>query len=172
MLFKGTEEQCKNLVNWLNSLMPGAIKFTYEYSVEKIEFLDLEIHIKDGRLSTNLFVKPNNQQLYLDFTSNHPLPCRKSIAYGQALRIIERCSSEKDRDSHLCKLGEKLRERNYPQTIIANQFENAKCKSRKQLLNQRRVNRGENNKIRLIFTHNENGPPPPQVDKRVEKAFN
>ena len=72
MLFKGSEEQCSDLVEWLNSLMPGVVKFKYEYSVNKIEFLDLEIIIENGKLETNLFVKPTNLQLYLDFFSDHP----------------------------------------------------------------------------------------------------
>ena len=41
MLYSGSEEQCKNLVNWLNTLMPGVVKFKFEYSKQKIEFLDL-----------------------------------------------------------------------------------------------------------------------------------
>ena len=31
-LFRGTEEECADFVNWLNSLMPGIVKFKYEYS--------------------------------------------------------------------------------------------------------------------------------------------
>ena len=159
MLFEGTEQQCKDLVNWLNSLMPGVIKFTYEYSLQKIEFLDLEISKKDGKLATNLYIKPNNQQLYLDFNSNHPLPCKEGIVYGQALRIVERCSSDENRDTHLTLLSEKLRERNYPPKVIENEFQKAKSKPRKQLLSQRRVNRNDGKKVRLLFTHNKNGPP-------------
>ena len=43
MLFRGSESECKNLVSWLNSLIPGIIKFKFEFSFMKIEFLDLEI---------------------------------------------------------------------------------------------------------------------------------
>ena len=74
MMFRGSEEQCKHLVDWLNNIMPGVVKFKYDYSLEKIEFLDLEIMIKNGKLETNLFVKPSNLQLYLDYFSNHPKP--------------------------------------------------------------------------------------------------
>ena len=56
MLFKGTQSECENLVNWLNSLHPGVIKFKYQYSTEVIEFLDLKIHLEGGRLKTNLFI--------------------------------------------------------------------------------------------------------------------
>ena len=44
MLFKGSLEECESLVNWLNSLKPGVIKFKYQYSLNAIEFLDLKIY--------------------------------------------------------------------------------------------------------------------------------
>ena len=39
MLFKGSKAECE----WLNSLMPGVIKFKFEFSFTRIVFLDLEI---------------------------------------------------------------------------------------------------------------------------------
>ena len=105
-------------MEWLNSLMPGVVKFKYEYSVNKIEFLDLEIIIENGKLETNLFVKPTNLQLYLDFFSNHPDHCKESLVYSQALRIIERCSKEDDTEHHLKVLREKLEMRNYPTKLL------------------------------------------------------
>ena len=91
MLFKGNRQECESLVEWLNGLMPGIVKFKFDFSYQKIQFLDLEIFLSDGRLGTNLYVKPTNKQLYLDFTSNHPDHCKEGIPYSQALRIIERC---------------------------------------------------------------------------------
>ena len=73
MLFRGSQEQCRHLVDWLNNIMPGVVTFKYDYSMKKIDFLDLEIIIENGRLETNLFVKPTNLQLYLDYFSNHCL---------------------------------------------------------------------------------------------------
>ena len=49
-LFKGEQNQLKTLVDWLNSLMPGIVKFTWNFSKEKLEFLDLEISIENGKL--------------------------------------------------------------------------------------------------------------------------
>ena len=66
-----------NFVQWLNSLLPGVIKFKHEFSTEMVEFLDLQIMVENKKLETNLFIKPSNQQLYLDFFSNHPKPCKE-----------------------------------------------------------------------------------------------
>ena len=91
MLFKGNEELCDQLVDWLNSIMPS-IKLKANYSNDCLEFLDLKIMIRNGKLETELYTKPTNLQLYLDFTSNHPSHCKSGLVYGQALRIVERCS--------------------------------------------------------------------------------
>ena len=72
--------------------------------------------IIDGRLETDLYIKPTNLQLYLDFTSNHPFHCKSSLVYGQALRIIERCSRAESWGAHLENLKAKLVKRNYPIT--------------------------------------------------------
>ena len=160
MLFRGSKQECVELVDWLNFLCPGVVKFKYEYSTKMVEFLDLQIFVENGRLETNLFIKPSNLQLYLDFFSNHPEPCKQGIIYGQALRFIERCSKIEDRDYHLDNLKTKLQQRNYPEKLINEKFSEAKKKTRKDLIHQnRKGGRGEDKKVRLIFTQNRGNPP-------------
>ena len=125
-----------NLMEWLNSLMSGVVKFKSNFSTSQVEFLDLVISIKDGKLKTDLYVKPSNSQLYLDFQSNHPSHCKTGIIYGQALRILERCSEKEDADQHLENLRGKLTARNYPPKVIDKQFERALGKDRKSLIQQ------------------------------------
>ena len=131
MLFEGSKEECEKLVDWLNSLLPGVVKFKFEYSTEMVEFLDLKIFFENERLETDLYIKPSNLQLYLDFLSNHHEPCKQGLVYGQALRIIERCSKIEDRDHHLENLKIKLLDRNYPEKLIKEKFTQAKKKTRK-----------------------------------------
>ena len=160
MLFKGSREQCQEFVSWLNSLEPGVIKFKHEYSTEKVDFLDLTIAIENGRLVTNLFIKPSNQQLYLDFKSNHPDPCKEGVIFGQALRVLERCSKKEDSEAHLDNLKSKLVARNYPEDLIESKFKKAKSNSRTTLINKSRRKKNEDDKkVRLIFTYNKGNPP-------------
>ena len=158
MLFGGTEDQCQELVDWLNSLMPGVIKFKFQYSKKKIEFLDLEIRIENGRIETNLYVKPFNLQLFLDYSSNHPQHCKEGIVYSQALRVIERCSKVEDLEKNLDILAKKLSERNYPDSLIKEKFEKAKKLSRTEILKNRKKKIADD-KVRGIFTHNDANPP-------------
>ena len=116
--------------------------------------------INTGLLETDLYVKPTNLQLYLDYTSNHPTHCKNAIVYYQALRIIERCSRPDLAEPHLEKLKGKLLERNYPIELIDIQTEKAKKKERRELIFQKRKPKRTNDKrARLIFTHNEGNPP-------------
>ena len=158
MLFKGNEELCDQLVDWLNSIMPS-IKLKANYSNDCLEFLDLKIMIRNGKLETELYTKPTNLQLYLDFTSNRPSHCKRGLVYGQALRIVERCSRAESVGPHLEILKEKLVERNYPAELIDSQFSKAKKKDRKKLIFQERKKKNNDKKVRLIFTHNEGNPP-------------
>ena len=87
-LFKGTEKEFESFVYWLNSLMPGVVKFTSKITYSLVEFLDLMIKIDNGKLKTDLFIKPSNLQLYLNYNSNHPEPCKTGLVYGQALRVV------------------------------------------------------------------------------------
>ena len=43
-------------------------KFAYEYSVEKIPFLDLKVGLKDGKIATDLHMKPTDRHQYLHFS--------------------------------------------------------------------------------------------------------
>ena len=136
------------------------IKFKFEFSEQKVEFLDLEIILENGRIETNLFIKPSNLQLYLDYFSNHPDPCKEGVVYGQALRVRERCSKSSDTEKHLENLKGKLVARNYPEKLVDRKFAEAEKRSRQDLIFQKRKqNNLQNDKVRLIFTHNRGNPP-------------
>ena len=172
MLFRGSKQECQELVNWLNSLHPGVIKFKHEYSTEKVEFLDLVISKENERLETNLYIKPCNKQLYLDFNSNHPQPCKEGIVLGQALRVLERCSKKEDSEEHLQNLESKLKKRNYPEKLIKTKFSEAKKRNRNSLIHHGRHQKsGDDKKVRLLFTNNRGNPPLHQWFREAKKCL-
>ena len=160
LLFKGSKRECEIFLEWLNSIMPGVINLKCNFSEDTLEFLDLKIMIRNGRLETELYVKPTNLQLFLDYTSNHPTHCKDAIVYCQALRVVERCSELGSAQPHLENLRSKFIDRKYPTELVEKQFEKAKSKDRKALIFQKRKqNEGEDKKVRLIFTYNRSNPP-------------
>ena len=63
-------------MNEINSFHP-TIKFTVDWSKEKINFLDLEVILNNGVLSTDLLVKATDTHQFLDPTFCHPYHCKK-----------------------------------------------------------------------------------------------
>ena len=81
----------KELINEINSFHP-IIKFTADWSKEKVNFLDVKVNIQSGVLSTNLFVNPTETHQFLDPTSSHFYYCQKGMPYSQELRLNKICS--------------------------------------------------------------------------------
>ena len=65
------EGNLKRFLEELNNYDPN-IKFTHEYSKKEIPFLDLKVGIKDGKITTDLYVKDTDRNRYLHYTSAHP----------------------------------------------------------------------------------------------------
>ena len=76
----------KELINEINSFHP-TIKFTADWSKEKVNFLDVEVTLNNGVLSTDLFVKPTDTHQFLDPTSCHHYHCKKATPYSQTLKL-------------------------------------------------------------------------------------
>ena len=70
------EELLKEFLNEINSFH-STIKFTADWSKEKVNFLYVEVTLNNGVLSTNLFVKPTDKHQFLDPTFCHPYYCKK-----------------------------------------------------------------------------------------------
>ena len=75
------EESLKEFINEINSFHP-TIKFTADWSKEKVNFLDVEVTLRNGVLSTDLFVKATDTHQFLDPSSCHPYHCKKGIPYS------------------------------------------------------------------------------------------
>ena len=64
----------------------------------KGNFLDVEVILENGVLSTDLFVKSTDTHQFLDSTSCHPYHCKKDIPYSQILRLNGICSDNSNFD--------------------------------------------------------------------------
>ena len=79
-------------VDFLNS-RENRINFTCLSSTDSLEFLDTTIHINDGVLNTELFIKPTNSLSYLERTSFHHNHTFTSLPYGEFVRARRNCST-------------------------------------------------------------------------------
>ena len=106
------EVSLKEFINEIDSFHP-IIKFTADWSKEKVNFLDVEVTLNNGVLSTDLFVKPTDTHLFSDSTSCHPYHYKKGIPYSQTLKLNRICSDNKNFDKRCNELESWLLQKGY-----------------------------------------------------------
>ena len=89
-------DKLKEFFNFLNEFHP-CLTFTMDYSKNSINFLDVKVSKSESgnTLCTSLFTKPTDTHQYLHATSCHRSIYKRSIHYGQAVRI-KRISSDEE----------------------------------------------------------------------------
>ena len=123
------EKSLKKFMMEFNNFNPN-IKFTYEFSEESINFLDLNVKFSSGKLQTSLYVKPTDCHQYLHFQSSHPKHTKKSIVYSQTLRVSRACSQEEDYKNYCNQMKSWFLKRSYPEHLIDTEMKKVKFKSR------------------------------------------
>ena len=102
------------------------LKFTHEISEKSVTFLDLNVNLSNGSITTDLHVKPTDRHLYLHFSSAHPDHTKRSIVYSQALRISRVCSFEEAFKCHTTRMKSWFLSRGYLSWLINKQMEKVK----------------------------------------------
>ena len=123
-IWTDTEENLDKFFEDFNKFHPN-LTFTYEKSREKINFLDVVIKTKEGKITTNLFCKPTGVHQYLHCDSCHAEHIKGSIVFSQTHRLERKCSEKNDLDSNVENLKEWFRKRGYPEQLIKNQVARA-----------------------------------------------
>ena len=101
------------------------LKFTYEKSKEKINFLDVAIKIKEGKIITDLYCKPRDGHQYLHYNSCHADLIKRSIIFSQTFQLKRVCSEKNDLNMHVEDLKIWFCKRGYPGNLIKEQVKNA-----------------------------------------------
>ena len=96
LFWSGTVQQFETFMKKINSLHP-TIKFTSSYNFEEksTSYLDMEIKIVNGVITTDLYRKPTDKIQYLLPSSCHPSHIFDNIPYSLALRIVRILSPRK-----------------------------------------------------------------------------
>ena len=83
----------KNFTNWQIHFI-RTLKLSYVFL--HIEFLDVNIKIKDGFIQTEFFSKDTDKHMSLQVTSSHPNSVKTAIPYGLGIRAKRICSKDED----------------------------------------------------------------------------
>ena len=57
----------------------SSVKFTYNISPVSVEFLDIQVNIKDSKFNTSVFYKPTDAHSYLHFHSSHQIAQKQAF---------------------------------------------------------------------------------------------
>ena len=136
-IWEHNEELLKEFINEINSFHP-TIKLTADWSKEKVIFLDFEVTLNNGVLSTDLFVNPTETHQFLDHTSCYLYYGKKGIHYNQTLRLQRICSDDDNFDKRCKELESWLLEKCYSEKMVRKQVLRACEHSRESLLKKKK----------------------------------
>ena len=85
MIWQHGEDELKIFLEKLDNFHPS-IKFICEYSRGKVNYLDIQVIAREGKLITDLYVKQTDSHQYLDQSSCYLYHCTKLISCSQALK--------------------------------------------------------------------------------------
>ena len=133
---EGEKQSLDRALSLFNTLYPGQVTRTWEWSDKSLIFLNVEVLINREKkiIETRYYVKPSNQRLFLNFRSNHPELIFKGVVYGMALQGIMLNSRQEWNLGYLLELREKFLQQEYPLDLISQQFARALSVDRADLL--------------------------------------
>ena len=157
MIWPHSREDLDSFINGLNSFH-DTIKFTADISETQGHYLDVFLYRdSDGQLQTTIYTKPTDAHQYLSYNSCHPTHQKKSIPWGQALRLRRICSTVEEYNKHSSELLKNLLDRGYPTKIVEEAIKNARSISREQLIQPKE--KQEKTMIPFVVTFNPRNPP-------------
>ena len=92
IIWKLGEKSLKLFLEKINRFHPTITSTAYWFH-SSVNFLDVKVTTKDGKIITDLYVKFTDSHQHLGSSSCHPYHCKKSIPYSQALRLNRICSN-------------------------------------------------------------------------------
>ena len=146
------ENELKIWLEYLNQ-QHHSIKFTSEWSENEISFLDTKVkRDSQNKMYTDLYTKPTDTNSYLRYDSAHPPCVKRSLPYSQFLRLRRICRNEEDFQRHAEIKADQFREKGYPEKLIQEAIEQASIKRRVELLERKKKDKKEQERIFLTTT--------------------
>ncbi|KAL7388934.1 hypothetical protein ABVT39_016775 [Epinephelus coioides] len=134
LFWEGTQGELMDFVSHVNN-SSRFLKFTCEYSFDKINFLDLTIHKEEtGAIHTSIYRKDMERNSILHASSNHPRHLKDNIPAGQFLRLKRNCSDPDDFHSKTTIMANRFMERGYASNSIQKAIQRANSTPRSDLL--------------------------------------
>lgn len=121
----------KDNTNWesfkqiINSM---GLKWEFSQRSKNVTFMDLNIHLRRGKIFTSLYAKPLALHLYIPPSSCHAPGLTRGLITGQLYRIYKLCSHKHDIEQEISSFFNRLLERGYSLEHLIPLFLNAEQK--------------------------------------------
>ena len=113
----------------------------------KISFLDLKVKLKEGKISTDLYIERTDRHQYLNFTSSHPNHTNRLVVDSHGLRVKRICSEKADFLKHMSEMNLWLLKRGCPENVVDQELGKVKFSK-----SPRRTNKRDKG-VCLVFTY-------------------
>ena len=156
LLWTDSLENLTSFLDFINSIHP-TIKFTSSVSYGSIPFLDINIKLQDGYLTTDLYCKPTDSHAYLHSSSCHPRHVIDNMPYSQFLRLRRLCSKHDTFVKRCNEMEEWFLKRGHKKTTVRQARKKAVNIPRLQALTYNKSN--VLSRTPFIITHHPANPP-------------
>ena len=171
MIWTEGEDNLKTFINYLNSIHP-TIKFTHEYSNssnQSLPFLDVQVHLNNNQIQTDLHTKPTDKHQYLLKSSCHPAHTKRTIPFSLALRLRRICSTDHFFNKRCYELINYLALRGYSRRLLKREVNRVRNISRQEALKPRPQTDNQSARTPFVITFN---PALPNASATVCKNLN
>ena len=128
------------------------IKFTANWPYSLVIYLDVKFIVKNGKIITDLYVKPTDTHQYLPLFIMPPILLQKSIPYSQILHLNTFCSNKAFFDQRCNELEHWLHEQRHSERVVRQGILEAQIIPRNELIEQECYHT-EENKLMFNITH-------------------
>ena len=122
MIWTHSVEDLNTFTTFLNDIHP-TIKFTCNYSFTSIPFLDVNVSLNNGNITTDLYTKPTDKHQYLLHSSCHPVHTKRAIPFSLALRLRRICSTDETFTLRTNELATYLNKRGYNRSFLKHEIQ-------------------------------------------------
>ena len=154
-IHRGSDEDLKSFEEYINQAHQ-TIKFTVT-SGRSIPFLDVQVSIENGFLTTDLHTKATDAHNYLHQKSAHPKHTIRNLPYGMFIRLRRICSKEETFEKRCDEVAQNLLRRHHKKKDIDKARQKAKNIPRAACLQYKK--KKKLNRVPFVVTHHPQNPP-------------
>ena len=156
MVWTEGEEKLKTFIGYLYSIHSN-IKFIHEYSVslhQSLPSLDVQVHLSNSQIHTDLHTKPTDKHQYLPRSFYHPNHTKKTIPFSLPLRMRRICFTDHFFDQHSKELVNYQIKRRYSRPSLQRAVTRVRAIPRHEKLKQQEHTNSTTHRTPFVITFN------------------